>query len=152
MLVKTVAKGWHKSNIFSKAERWFRELNALEVSINRTPSDSVKHSARRNFFECLIHREETSNNREETSNNKNLDIIWFTYSRGVRKSLFRFSRPKDTPVMGACLRHIETILCDRYFLNNFAFVCSEERWYTKIFTQYLISLFVANMTVQIVTQ
>jgi len=65
---------------------------------------------------------------KETSNNKNLDIIWFAYSRGVRKS---FSRPKDTPVMGVCLRHVETILCDRFFLIDFAFVCSEERWYTN---------------------
>ena len=33
---------------------------------------------------------------KEGHNNKNLDIILFAYSRGVRKSLFRCSRPKDS--------------------------------------------------------
>ena len=56
-----------------------------------------------------------------------LDIIWFAYSRGVRNSLFRCSRHKDTPVTGVCLRHVETILRDRFFLINFAFVCMQWR-------------------------
>jgi len=89
---------------------------------------------------------------KERSNNKNLDTIWFAYSRGVRKSLFLCSRPKDMSVMGVCLRHVKTILRDRFFLTDFAFVCSEERWYTEKLTQYLISLFMANTMVQIVTQ
>jgi len=89
---------------------------------------------------------------KETSNNTNLDIIWFTYSRGVWKSLFCYCRTKDTPDMGVCLRNVETILRNRFFLIDFAFVCSEERWYTEKLTQYLIPLFMVNMMVQIVTQ
>jgi len=89
---------------------------------------------------------------KETSNNKNLDIIWFTYSRRVRKSLFSCSRPKDMPVMGVCLRHVEMILHDRFFLTDFAFACSEEKWYTETLTQYFILLFMANTIVQIVTR
>jgi len=87
--------------------------------------------------------------KKEMSNNKNLDIIWFAYSRGVQKSLFCCSRPNDTPVMGVCLRHVETILYDWFFLIDFAFVCSED---TKGLTQYLIPLFMANTMVQIVIQ
>jgi len=89
---------------------------------------------------------------KETCNNKNLDIIWFVYSRGVRKYLFRCSRPKDTPVLGVCLWHIKMILCDRFFLTDFTFVYSEERWYTEKLTQYLIPLLMANTMLQIVTQ
>jgi len=54
--------------------------------------------------------------------------------------------------MGVYLRHVETILCDRFFLIDFVFVYSEERWYTEKITQYLIPLFMANTMVQIVTQ
>ena len=61
---------------------------------------------------------------KKTSNNKNLG---FAYSRGVRKSFFRCSRPKGTPVMDVCLWHIEKIVRDRLFLIDFAFVCSEEK-------------------------
>ena len=68
---------------------------------------------------------------KETSSNKHLDIIWFAYSRGVQKSLFCCSRPKDTPVMGVCLRHVEIILRDWFFPIDFALVCSEEKWYTE---------------------
>jgi len=85
---------------------------------------------------------------KETSNNNN---NWFAYSRGGRKSLFRCSRPKNTPVMDVCLRSVETIFRDQFFLIDFAFVCSEERWYTENCTQYLIPLFMANTMVQIVT-
>ena len=28
--------------------------------------------------------------------------------------------------MGACLRHIETILCDQFFFMNFTLKCSQE--------------------------
>jgi len=89
---------------------------------------------------------------KEMSNNKNLDIIWFSYSWGVWKSLFRCSKPKDTPVMGVCLRHVERILRDQFFLTDFTFVCSEERWYTDKLTQYLIPLFMVNTMVQSVSQ
>jgi len=89
---------------------------------------------------------------KKTSNNKNLDIIWFAYSRRVRNSLFHCSRPKDTPFMGVCLRHIETIFRDQFFLIDFTFVCSEERWYTEKLTQHWIPLFITNTMVQIVTQ
>jgi len=54
--------------------------------------------------------------------------------------------------MFVCLRHVETILRDQFFLTDFAFVCSEERWYTETRTQYLIPLNMANTMVQIVTQ
>jgi len=66
--------------------------------------------------------------------------------------LFHCSGPKDMPVMGVCLWHVEMILCDRFFLIDFAVVCREERRYTEKRTQYLIPLFMANKVVQIVTQ
>ena len=49
---------------------------------------------------------------KEGRNNKNLDIILFAYTRGARKSLFRCCRPKDSEVMGTCLRHVEMIVRD----------------------------------------
>ena len=64
---------------------------------------------------------------KEGTNNKTLDIIIFACSRGGGKSLFDCSRPKDTEVMGVCLRHIEVIVRNQFFFTNFTFVCSEEK-------------------------
>ena len=45
--------------------------------------------------------------------NKYLDIILFTYYRGVQKYLFYCSRLKNTQVIGICLRHMEAIVHDQ---------------------------------------
>ena len=64
---------------------------------------------------------------KEGNNNKILAIILFVCSRGVGKSLFRCSRPKDTDVMSICLCHIEVIVHDQFFFVNFVFSCNEDR-------------------------
>ena len=50
---------------------------------------------------------------------KILYVILFTCSRGVRKSLFRCSRLKDTRIMMLCLCHVEMIVCNRSFFRDF---------------------------------
>ena len=62
-------------------------------------------------------------------------MILFACSRGVGKSLFRCSRPKDTYVMSACLRTVEVIIRDRFFFTNFTFVCNEEEQVKETLTQ-----------------
>ena len=63
---------------------------------------------------------------KERTNNTNLDIILFTYSRGVGKSLFHCRRPKSTQVMSVCLHHIKAIIRNQIFCTNFAFLCGKE--------------------------
>ena len=52
---------------------------------------------------------------KERANNKTLDIILFACSEGVGKSLFRYSRPKNTEVMSICLR-----MSKRSYVINFS--------------------------------
>ena len=87
---------------------------------------------------------------KEMSNNKNLGIIWFAYSRGVRKSLFRCSICQLWVFIYGTSKQSYAI--NQFFLIDFAFVCSEEKWYTEKLTQHLILPFMANTMVQIVTQ
>ena len=54
---------------------------------------------------------------QEGTNNKTLDITFFTCSRGVGKSLFRCSRPKDTEVVSICLCHVKAIVRDQFSLQ-----------------------------------
>jgi len=61
------------------------------------------------------------------SSGKNLYIILFACSRGVRKSLFHCSSLNDTKIMTLCLRHIETIVRNRFFFTDFVSVHSEEK-------------------------
>ena len=82
---------------------------------------------------------------KEGSNNKNLDISLFAYSKGVGKSLFCCSRPKDTEVMNICLHHVEVFVRNRFFFVNFAFVCSKK---VDKRTNLIDSLFMVNMIVK----
>ena len=50
--------------------------------------------------------------------------------------------------MSVCLRHVETIVRDRFFFMHFAVVCSEEGRVKDKLTQYFIPLFIANTMVK----
>jgi len=62
---------------------------------------------------------------KKASSGKILDIILFIYSRGARISLFHCSGLKDVWVMAICLRHVETIVCDRFFFIDLIFIHGE---------------------------
>ena len=49
------------------------------------------------------------------SNNKNLDIIFHLCKRSSKIFV-------DTEVMGICLHHVKTIVCNQYFFTNIVFV------------------------------
>ena len=52
--------------------------------------------------------------------------------------------------MGACLRHVETIVRDRFFFMNFAFKCSQEGRVKEKLTQSSIPLFMVSTMAKIV--
>ena len=68
---------------------------------------------------------------KEGTNNNTLDILLFACSRGVGKSLFHCSRPKDTEVMSICLRHVEMIVRDRFSSQILPFYIVKKGEYRK---------------------
>ena len=67
---------------------------------------------------------------KEGSNNKNLDIILFACSRGVKNICFVTVDPRICKLWV----FVEKIIHNRFLFINFAVVCSEEGQVKKIFT------------------
>jgi len=85
------------------------------------------------------------------SSDENLDSILFTYSRGIRKSLFCCIELKDPWVTVVCLHHVETIVRDWFFFIYFVSIHGEGVWYRDKLTQYQMPLLMANTMVQVKT-